>query len=107
MYVEPEGELYSFCPGKALWDPSLGELFRLLVIATETGVMLTEGGIEDQPSWWIDLLGWFVPRYDQQKFAIRTRMILGDGKGNKSDPISKLKGSQPVLKGVTHGGNNR
>jgi hypothetical protein len=39
--------------------------------------MLKAGGLEDQPMWFIELLGWFIPRMDSLKFASKANMILG------------------------------
>lgn len=105
MYIHQGGEQYGFCPAKSTWDPQLSEMFRLLVIASETGVMLTNGGLLDQPDWWVESIAWFIPRYDHAKFTGRVKMVLGDGKNKSKDPIAKLAGSQP--KGAKGGGNNR
>lgn len=95
MQIEKGGDLYGFCPAKATWNPANVELFRLLVITSETGVMISAGGLEDQPSWWIDLLGWFIPQYESQKFSSRVKSVLGDDK------------SKNKAKGLKGGGNNR
>jgi hypothetical protein len=78
MYIHPGGNAYGFCPGKATWDVEAAQTFRLLVIAAETGMMLESGGLTDQPSWWIELLGWFLTAYDSAKFAGRVRSVLPD-----------------------------
>lgn len=78
--ITPGGAQFSFCPGKATWDREAVALVSTLRLAAETGMMLEAGGIADQPDWWIDMLGWFVPAYDQHKFMSRARAILGDGK---------------------------
>jgi hypothetical protein len=80
IYVQEGGQLYGFCPAKATWDQSEAQLFRLLMISADTGAMMVQGGLEDQPDWWIDLLGWFLPTYDQVRFAMKARSVLGDGK---------------------------
>jgi len=80
MYVEKGGELYNFCPGKAQWDHEAVAVHRLLIIAAETGTMLEEGGIADQPEWWVELLSFFLVRYDQTKFYTRANAILGNQK---------------------------
>ena len=92
MYVHRGGTLYGFCPAKATWYPDISNLFRLLSISAETGKMLKSGGISSQPAWFIDLLGWFLPRYNQTKFASNVRAVLGDGSN---------------LKGKLGGNNNR
>jgi hypothetical protein len=54
--------------------------FRLLTIAAESGnITLYDGGIADQPFWWVDTLSWFLPFYSTQRFVSRAKMILGDG----------------------------
>lgn len=84
IYVTEGGNLYGFCPAKATWSHSEAQLFRLLMIAADTGAMMVHGGLEDQPDWWIDLLGWFLPAYDQVRFAMKARSVLGDGKGTSN-----------------------
>lgn len=83
MYVIDGGTPFSFCPGKATWDRSATSTFRLLVVCAETGSLYSEGGIGDQPDWFIELLGWFLPRYNDLKFISRARFILGDGDGKR------------------------
>lgn len=80
MQVFKGGDQYSFCPGKATWDFRMGEVYRLLVIASETGVMLKSGGLLDQPSWFVETLGWFIPSYSSARFQSRVQMVMGDGK---------------------------
>jgi hypothetical protein len=64
--------------------------FRLLTIAAESGnINLYDGGIIEQPEWWIDELSWFLPFYSHHRFVSRAKMILGDGKKSHSP---KLKG---------------
>jgi hypothetical protein len=79
------GELFGFCPAKASWDVEICSQFNLLTIAAESGnVLLYDGCMLDQPTWWIEALTWFLPRYDQNKFISRAKMILGDGKKAKT-----------------------
>jgi len=80
MYIVPGGELYNFCPGKSTWDIEASSAFRMLIIAAETGTMIDEGGISNQPAWWVELLSEFVPRYNQQKIFSLAKAILGKGK---------------------------
>lgn len=80
MYVHQGGTLYGFCPAKATWDNESTELYKTLIVSRECGIMLTKGGLLEQPAWFIDVLSWFTTRYDHEKFASRARMILGDGK---------------------------
>lgn len=80
MYVHRGGEQYGFCPGKATWDPEVASIFSTLVVSAETGVMMKAGGLEDQPAEWIELLSEFLPKYSDQRFIQRAKMILGDGR---------------------------
>lgn len=84
MTVMEGGEQYGFCPGKAQWDETVKHLFRSLLICADTGTMWEQGGIKDQPDWFVDLLSWFLPRYDTMKFLAKADMILGGStkKGN-------------------------
>lgn len=79
MYVTKGAGLYSFCPAKATWDNSVMQMFNALIIAAEMGSQYADGGIENQPEWWIELCAWFIPRYNDAKFYSRARAILGDG----------------------------
>lgn len=79
MYVEKGGTNFGFCPGKATWDHEAVSLYRLLLVAAETGTMLDRGSLSEQADYWIELLAWFLPFYDNQKFVSRAKMILGDG----------------------------
>lgn len=80
MYVERGGTLFGFCPGKSTWDAEAVAIYQALVVTAETGIMLEDGSLSQQPDWWIDLLAWFLPYYSDQKFYSRARSILGDGK---------------------------
>ena len=57
----------------------------MLVIAAETGTMIERGGIMDQPEWFIELLSWFVQIYDNQKFTMKAKSVLGDGSDDKNN----------------------
>lgn len=81
IQIEQGGALFGFCPGKAFRDADAVSQFKLLTIAAESGTIeLYDGGMSDQPEWWIDALSWFLPRYSHNQFVSRARMILGDGK---------------------------
>lgn len=80
MYVMKGGEQYGFCPGKATWDAEATSIFSSLVVTAETGAMLKAGGLEDQPGYWVDLLSEFLPRYSDQRFIQRAKMVMGDGR---------------------------
>jgi len=61
-----------------------------MTVAAEQKALLNAGGIADQPSWFIELLAWFAPNYDLQRFMQKARMILGSDEkkqvGGKSKP---------------------
>lgn len=55
-----------------------------MVLAAESGDWrYVEGGIVDQPDWWISNLSWFIQTYRHLQFSSRARSILGDGTGTK------------------------
>lgn len=94
IYVTPGSSLFSFCPAKATWDKEAVALYRSLKIAAESGTMWVGGGIADQPDWWIELLSWFLPRYNDLRFSGRVRGFLGSEQGQA------VKGMvQPKLQG--------
>jgi hypothetical protein len=68
------------------------------MIACEQKAMLFEGGIADQPAWFIDMLSWFSPSYEMQKFTMKAQMVLGDGDATSKRSAAmrqKLKGPGP------------
>jgi len=83
------GELYGFCPGKATRDLQVYEQFKQLIICAETGTMLFDGGLLNQPEWFIESLSWFLRKYDMLKFTSKAEMILGKDNGSNRRPISK------------------
>ena len=94
MYINKGGEMYGFCPGKSTWDPRIkGKIDELIVIA-ETGWKPLNGGLYDQPADLIDLLGWFLPKYDFMKFFRKADMMLGSGEKKSV----KSGGTQPSAK---------
>lgn len=86
MGIEPGGTLFSFCPGKATWDRETMSTYHLLTIASETGALYLTGGLVDQPDWFVDLLGWFLPRYNDRQFYSRAKAIFGDGSAPGVNP---------------------
>lgn len=88
MYVQQGGELYGFCPAKATWDAWTVTMYKALLCAATTGSQWVSGGISEQPEWWIDLLSWFVARYDINNFTRKATMVLGDGDKQKSQGVS-------------------
>ena len=99
MYIEPGGEQYGFCPSKATWDPNLYRTYQLLVVAAESGAMIEAGGLRDQPAWWIETLGWFLPRYDSKKFQSRMGSVLGN------ETVTKTLSGTGKGKGRVNGSN--
>ena len=98
MTIFKGGSEYGFCPGKATWDGTIKQLYAMLQVSTETGNLWDSGGIKDQPDWFIELLSWFLPRYDTMKFVSKADMILGGGstkttKSKKPGP-GRLKGGR-------------
>jgi hypothetical protein len=81
MRVQDGGALFSFCPGKATWYADASLLYNALMLCAETSTHWETGGLAVQPIWWIDLVSWFVPRYNESRFYSRAKAILGDGKG--------------------------
>lgn len=66
-----------------------------MTVAVEQKCLLVSGGISSQPGWFINLLSWFGPAYDTQKFISRARMVLGDeNKDTKAMPMGKRKGKR-------------
>lgn len=94
MVVERGGQLYGFCPGKATWDSNIAGIYQALVICAETGIMLEDGPLVDQSDWWVDLLSWFLPYYDDMKFWSRAKAILGSDSTKSADKkiLGKRKG---------------
>lgn len=70
-------------------DPATVQVFRILMLAAETGAMLKTGGIEEQPDWFVELLGWLIPKLDMTKFTSKAQMILGGG-GSAADKTKAL-----------------
>lgn len=89
MAVHKGGPMFGFCPGKATWDLQASSILRLLILAAETGVMYHDGGLSEQPQWWVELLSWFIPRYNDRKFIMRVESIVGDG--SKEAPVRQPK----------------
>jgi hypothetical protein len=60
-------------------------LYRVLLVSAETGAMWQQGGLSEQPEWFVDLLAWFLPHHDLFKFSSKAKMVLGEGDkhGNK------------------------
>jgi hypothetical protein len=91
IYVHKGGETYGFCPAKSTWDPQVTSLFRALHVAAVTGAMWQDGGVRDQPTWWIELLSWFIQRHDAENFGSKARAVLGDGGKSNGSVTGKPK----------------
>ena len=89
MRISDGGALYGFCPAKATWDKEATHLYNILVLSYETKQLLYTGGIAEQPGWYIDLLSWFVTRYDENKFYSRASSILGSSKKGQDLGVHK------------------
>lgn len=88
MYVFQGGDLYGFCPAKSTWDPWTVTMYKALVCAVTTGAQWNDGGLAEQPEWWVDLVSWFSGRYDLNNFHRKVVMVVGDGDKNKSQGAS-------------------
>lgn len=91
MSVHKGGTSYGFCPAKATWDYQTVQKYRILIITSDTGAMLYPGSIMDQPDWFIDLLGWFLPLYEQIKWNSKMRGLFGDSKNTTKQMKSGVK----------------
>lgn len=80
MQIHEGGNLYGFCPAKASWDPEVRAVYGILSITAETGQLLEAGGLVSQPDWFVELLGWFLPRFQMHKFVRMAEMVFGSGK---------------------------
>lgn len=55
-----------------------------MVLAAETSdIHLVEGGLLDQPEWWVEAMSWFLPAYKDAQFFSRVRSVVGDEKSLK------------------------
>ncbi len=77
IQIDAGGPTWTFCPGKATWDPEATGVFRLLLISATTGTMLEKGGLLDQPEWFIELLAWFLPRLEELSFNLKFEKVAG------------------------------
>ncbi len=87
--ISDHGSEYGFCPSKATWEPIIADIFNLLLISAKTGQLLTNGGLENQPVWYIELLGEFLIKYDNLSFIQKAEMVLGSD--DKSNPSNRIK----------------
>jgi hypothetical protein len=84
IQITKGGELYNFCPGKATRDFEAVSLYNTVILTAETGALWSDGGIADQPTWFMELVTSFVPLYNELRFYSRAKAILGDGKKGNS-----------------------
>lgn len=89
MYIMKGGTQYGFCPAKATWDHRAIEFFKKLVLISEMKALPKTGGIDDQDSDIIEILAWFLPKYDLLKFLQKAEMILGGESDSKRDKMPK------------------
>lgn len=61
-------------------------VFDELIMVAETNLLPYRGGLPDQPSWFVELLFWFLPRYDFMKFLRKADTILG-GSSDKTKSV--------------------
>ena len=52
----------------------------MLILSFNTGSLWDDGGLKNQPEWFIDLCSFFFPLYDEKKFHTRVKLILGSPK---------------------------
>ncbi len=93
VQMTPSGFNHGFCPAKATWDEEAVRLYRLLVLAADTGRLWEAGELRDQPEWWVDLAGWFIPLLHEVRFSSRARSFLG-GKDATAAGATKGKGQK-------------
>lgn len=96
MYVNKGGMQYNFCPGKATWDHEARKLYEVMVTVAHTGALWDAGGLSEQPTWFVDMLAWFLPLYDRVKFFSRAAAILGDGKAKGPVREAPTKGGRSI-----------
>jgi hypothetical protein len=84
LYIEKNGTLWGFCPAKATWDSNAMSAYQLLKIAAVTGALPHAGGLLDQDAWFIDMLGWFIPRYDEIRFNMKAERVMGSPTAQKA-----------------------
>lgn len=77
------------------------EIYNLLIISAKTGTLLVSGGLENQPVWYIELLGEFLLKYDNLNFIQKAEMVLGSNDKNKGGSQSK----NANMRGLAHGRN--
>ncbi len=84
MSINKGGPYFPFCPGKATWDPEASHIMKLIDLSYYTSSLAFPGAIYDQPNWYIELVGQYLPMYDQMREAQKAKMIWGSGDTKKS-----------------------
>lgn len=66
--VDEAGLKLPFCPGKATWYHEFTNLYSLLLVSLETGILPKEGSLEDQDAMFVELFPFFVDRYRYRQY---------------------------------------
>jgi len=88
--LTPDGHPFGFCPAKAKLDNRALFLSNIFTVACETKQLYYPGGINNQPQWFIDILCWYAPMYDNIKWYSRMNSLFG-GKGTKTTKPPKKR----------------
>lgn len=83
MPVFKGGRGYGFCPAKATWDQHIVGFYRILVLCAELQQFPDGRPLIEQDPELLEVLSWFIPRYNQNKFAQNASMIFGSSDDNK------------------------
>jgi hypothetical protein len=60
---------YSFCPGKATWYDEIQDLFEQCRVAFETGILPSEGSLQDQDEMFLDAFYIFVEHWTARRYT--------------------------------------
>lgn len=63
----------------------------MLLLTAQTGNLPFPGSISEQPDWMIDLLSWFLPKYEMITFVGKVTIVLGDNEKNKTNNLSNAR----------------
>ena len=94
IFIHKGGKGYGFCPAKVTWDQHIVGYYRILILVAEMKVFPNGEPLEKQDPELLDILSWFIPLYQQNKFAQNIQMMFG---GSSSEN----------KKGRSHGSNRR
>ena len=97
IHIIKGGPGFGFCPGKATWDVDAAELYKMLELTYHLKMLPYQGNLMDQPSWFVDVLHWFVVTYDEMKVMTRQQKLWGggDSKGKGKGGQSPTRTSRP------------